>query len=541
MLVYRDDSRCSAGAELKRGLCAALAAVRAEDEAAHGEAVLAALLRAGEFECALSDLADAAAPAIAQITDALAAALVRGPTGATGLAQLELRLEGCPLPEQRLRLKVPEGYAYYGLHPARYAELARALAQCPDPVGVVGVRSIGTSLGAVVCQTLRQAGRAAERISVRPEGHPWERVLHPSAEERRFVQRIRGAGGRFAVVDEGPGLSGSTLLAVCEAIEACGVPRERISMLCSHRPDPTRLLVRGAAERWSRYRCLAAAPPASRPGRDLSAGAWRAPVFGDDARGWPACSTQLERAKWLCPEGDALDKFEGLGPYGDAAFARARTLAAAGFAPEVQRAGGGYLRYAWLRGRPLTVSDASPKLLTALARYCAFRREAFAVSAERACTDGLVEMLRINTREALGLDIVRDFALELRSPVVPDARMQPHEWRQQGGALLKIDGDADGDAHILPGPADVCWDLAGAIVEWELDTSAQAMLVEAYERLSGDGVRARLHDYVACYCAFRVGVLTLAGHTATEPEAERLSAARSRYAARLRQALAHER
>ena len=61
-------------------------------------------------------------------------------------------------------------------------------------------------------------------------------------------------------------------------------------------------------------------------------------------------------------------------------------------------------------------------------------------------------------------------ALRVLRPLIVDGRLQPWEWivtRQ--GVLLKTDASSHGDDHFLPGPTDIAWDLAGVIVDWDLD------------------------------------------------------------------------
>ena len=52
------------------------------------------------------------------------------------------------------------------------------------------------------------------------------------------------------IADEGPGLSGSSFLAVADALADAGVAREHIVVLPSHDPDPSRLCAPDAARRW---------------------------------------------------------------------------------------------------------------------------------------------------------------------------------------------------------------------------------------------------------------------------------------------------
>src|SRR5690349_6859784 len=73
----------------------------------------------------------------------------------------------------RLTIKTPEGFAFYSLFPEQYCVSAERWAaerafQPSKNVLVVGIRSIGTTLSAVVAATLNALGWKAERITVRP-------------------------------------------------------------------------------------------------------------------------------------------------------------------------------------------------------------------------------------------------------------------------------------------------------------------------------------------------------------------------------------
>jgi hypothetical protein len=123
---------------------------------------------------------------------------------------------------------VPEGYAFYALHPALYAAAAARLP--PADWRVIGIRSIGTGLAAVAASALR----APPPVTVRPGGHPFSRELRLAPE---LKAEWAAHDGSFAVVDEGPGLSGSSFGAVADALERLGVPRERIAFLPGHGGD----------------------------------------------------------------------------------------------------------------------------------------------------------------------------------------------------------------------------------------------------------------------------------------------------------------
>src|SRR5262249_34107782 len=182
----------------------------------------------------------------AQLTDQLAFALVR--QAAPELPPILLHIHALEVPE-RLTVSFPEGFCYYGLHPLDYLELlGRSPIEAPA-IAVVGIRSIGTTLSAVVRACFELRGVVAERITVRPVGHPFERTLSLVGQNRSWIASQLERGAVFLVVDEGPGLSGSSFLAVAEALTSAGVPQERIILLPSSRPNLSSLLAPNASAR----------------------------------------------------------------------------------------------------------------------------------------------------------------------------------------------------------------------------------------------------------------------------------------------------
>ena len=83
------------------------------------------------------------------------------------------------------------------------------------------------------------------------------------------------------------------------------------------------------------------------------------------------------------------------------------------------------------------------------------------------------------------------------------------------------------------------WDLAGALVEWELSGDAEARLLAAFAEAGGEaGSPAVLRFYRLAYAAFRAGQTALcAGMTADHSEQERLWRAHARYRDQLRRLL----
>jgi hypothetical protein len=504
VIVFRDSHEVVDG-------CSAIERLRLELSDA-GAAEPRALFAAAEVECAFADLDHAQAEQAASITDAAAAAWLQreqGPAEATRSLVEALQ------PPAQLERRIPEGFAYYALAPKSYAELARAHAGRDRRALVVGIRSIGVSLSAVVAAELRRLGSDVVRFSVRPTGHPWARQLSLTPREVAHVARHPGAD--VLVVDEGPGLSGSTFLAVGEALIAAGVAADRITFLCSHEFDPAQLRAEGAAARYARFaiRAVPAWQPPTRT-RSLAGGSWRSLRCPNAAR-YPACWSNLERVKYRTEDKRTLVKFEGFGAYADASWRRAVVLAEGHWSPRVRRSEPGYFGYEWVDGRLPEASDRG-WLLPRLAEYLTFRSRALSHSG--ATVAPLEQMLRVNAAEAFGVELPGSVHLDVARPIEPDARLAPHEWVIGADAELRKTDSADhANDHLMPGAADVAWDLAGVIVEWELDRAERRWFLQQYRTRSGDDAAARLPAYLAAYSAFRLGFAGMARDAS--PRAER--------------------
>lgn len=530
MLVFREGRRVHSGNALAAALLPLLRQFRNHAALLEPDRVLEALLRSGELECGLADAESPHAADLAAATDALAEMLLGRHFD---ISPLLVRLAAM-VPPAQLTVSTPEGFAYYALHPSRYADLAAALPLNSPCAAVLGIRSIGTTLSAVVAAALRRRGLAAERVTVRPQGHPFNRETEFTFDVRRWIAAQRARRAEFLVADEGPGLSGSSFLSVGDALLQAGVPRNSIAFLCAAQPDSSRLRARGAARRWSEFRSYAVLPRPSLPpeaGEDFSGGNWRRHLF-DAACNWPASWITFERSKFLSRDGRRLFKFEGLGHFGAQVAERSRALAEAGFAPPVEDAGSGYFSYRRQSGLPATRMDVCPLMLDRLADYCAFRAAAFPQPAPSA--HDLAAMAAWNMHEEFGVAYDPQASdLEIRFPVIPDGRMQPHEWLLTAAGILKTDGATHGDDHFFPGPADIAWDLAGTVVEWDLGRDAADYLVRRYAALTGDPVQRRLPAWLQAYAAFRMAYCKMAAESLSgTAEEERLLRDYRRYRTR---------
>ena len=504
LLVFRDGRRVSNGHELLRGLSRQIDSVLSLSDfklqSARDE-VIDALLRSGELECALADQEGCAqqATTLASCTDALAHALVAERCQSVPGAILESLCE-LVIPE-KLQLSLPEGFCYYALHPLDYADL---LSEGPLDCGaaaVIGIRSIGTTLSAIVRAWFERHGVPAERITVRPSGHPFDRKLPLDETLRDWISEQAQRGARFYVVDEGPGLSGSSFLAVAEALVEAGVSEDQIVLLPSSKPNLETLIAPNAFARWNQFQTLPLKPTRYIPTdakQYLGGGEWRKHVFASEAE-WPAVWSWTERQKYLSSDGTRIFRFDGHGHYGKAVRERSAILAEHNWGPQIESVGDGFSVSPWVKGSRPRIADRN--MVIQLARYCAFRAEHFAH--EPADPSALEEMARINLERAAGVSWT--VVLHIERPVIADSRLMPHEWiRPTDVSLLKVDATTHGDDHFYPGPTDIAWDLAGAIVESTLEQEAAELLVCEYSKLSGDRISARLPAYLIAYCIFRL-------------------------------------
>jgi hypothetical protein len=484
--------------------------LRAEIQTGTPGSIMDALVRAGEIESGLADAGSATADHMASVVNQLAA-MVCGSSSSflarfSVVAMLE-HLADCP---SDIRCAHPEGFSYYGLHPLDFADLvARIHSRLKSRVAVIGIRSVGATLGAVVAAALRARGKTAERITVRPEGEPYERRAAFSPAQLRWIQDELQQHADFAVVDEGPGFSGSTFLSVARALLAAGVPESSVVLLCS-RPFPAHLHGSEPEREWRRFQSYQIEYGRRVPhtaGRSLGGGAWRDLLFADRAH-WPVCWICQERIKHLSADGKTFYKFEGFGRYGYRARQQAAALAQAGLSPRLGDYDNGYAGYEFVRGRPLSQRDLTVPSLERMAAYCAFRVSNF--PAEHADSALLGDMLRVNLGVEFG---VHDLALQipLERPMYPDCRMLPHEWLfTPGRNIFKTDAVGHGEGHQLPGPADIAWDLAGTIVEWQLPAAAADYFIRSYRRQSGDNPAARLPVYLLLYLGLRMAQYRMA-------------------------------
>jgi hypothetical protein len=473
------------------------------------------------------------------------------------------------LPSIDVDVKQPEGYGFYALYPESYLIAAERL-QGRRPWRVIGLRSIGTSLAAMVAVALDDSAP----LTLRPVGHPFDRRIAWTGAS------LARPHAHHAIVDEGPGLSGSSMACVVRQLRQEGVAPDHIHLFPGHGKGPGPKASAGTRALWAEALLhvvgtdeliLHAADPAHRlqtwveaivgplqvPLSEVTGGGWRN-VHGINEDEAPPAHPWQERRKFLgrSEGGDMwLVKFIGLGHAARQRFACAKALAEARFSPAVAGLCHGFMVERWQADMsPLTSSGlrcaaVRARLIAHLARYIAFRTRSFPADEESgASLQALCDMGRQNSIEAFGTgsgDAWNGYAhqanrLQARvKRVRTDNRMQAWEWLAGDERFLKTDAVDHHAGHDLVGCQDPAWDVAGAAAEFELDADELAQLVDALSR-HGCAIDAELLGFYApSYLAFQLGHYRLAAQDARSPiERARLEAQAERHALALRSQLA---
>jgi hypothetical protein len=512
VLVYRDEERPVATAdELRRLMTPAPPLTR--------------LIDVGEFEAAIADALspdrDVLNPRLEQVraaTVAAATAWIR-PRDRDHLDAALATIDPSTLPSPVV-LRVSEGYAFYALYPQTYAAAALLFFDTERPQGVcvIGIRSIGASLSAVVAAALASCACETATLTMRPRGDPFDRRIAMDAGLAARLRECANRGWSFAVVDEGPGLSGSSFASVTTALRGLGIASSRVALFPAWDPEPETLKSHTARQVWTEYRRYVVGPAeiGISPERvfgvagsaiDFSAGRWRSTLI-PDIHQWPAVQPQHERWKTFLPGEQRLLKFVGLGRYGMHASARAERLADAGLAPAPGCLQDGFLDLPFLAGIPIArIADTSDAAV--IGDYIGRIASVFP-ERKRVGTSALRNVIVHNLRGMV--PDIEDFELPTDvSAAAIDGRMLPQEWLRTDRGLVKVDALDHCRDHFFPGWQSPAWDLAGAAIEMDMNATETAAMIDAFERASGDRDAARVLDfYRLAYSAFRFGYARMA-------------------------------
>ena len=309
------------------------------------------LVQAGEVEQGILDALHPDRDGWSPIGEALRGvtlAAARAYLGASDADEARAALASVPrdsLP-RRIRIKAPEGYLHYALDPAAYAASARryareAGAERSARAVVLGIRSIGTSLSAVVAAALG----TDRTVTLRPRGPSGGRKVEVDRELGVRLESWLSSGGDVLVADEGPGSTGETFWCVRQWLRSMRVDDGRIVLL----PSGGGGMPLAPAERRDWFASARRFAPEPDPARirrvadqlgigelrDLSWGGWRGEF--DGGMDVPAAPNH-ERLKFRGVAGDGsacIIRYAGLGRWGSEAVERARVLAEVGAGPAV--------------------------------------------------------------------------------------------------------------------------------------------------------------------------------------------------------------
>jgi hypothetical protein len=440
-----------------------------------------------------------------------------------------------------VQLRVPEGFAFYALYPEAYLEAARRLKLSGAPV-VIGIRSIGTSLGAIVAAALG----TSRFMTVRPFGDPFAREI---AIDPALERELLDGNAHYVVVDEGPGQSGSSFAAVANWLRQRGVADKRIAIVSSHAGPPGSAASEKGRRWWGEvqrevgdfgYRwpelierwCAHVVGELDEPAHDISGGAWRRLHYASEDD-WPAVVAAWERRKFLLrARGERfLVKFTGIGRIGEEKLALARLLHSEGMTPEPVGLIHGFIVERWCaNAAPLRDGDVSAR---EIARYIAARAKMLAAPSDSGASPAeLSRMIRRNISLEFGDEAAQWFDFwQARSSqldrrivrVRTDNKLDRDEWlRSESREPIKTDALDHHQGHDLIGCQDVAWDVAGAIVEFDLDQQQSRVLIEDIEDSGVRVDRELLSFYRLAYLAFRLGQFRLGESMSGAAEQRRL-------------------
>ncbi|HEX2865890.1 MAG TPA: hypothetical protein VHO03_02550 [Ignavibacteriales bacterium] len=455
-----------------------------------------------------------------------------------------------------LTFNLPEGYAFYSLYPEMYLKSTDHFFQTffPSQAAVIGIRSIGASLSAVVSARLEKSGCEVHSFTVRPRGFYFDRELIIDVELEEELKA--GHKGYYLIVDEGPGLSGSSFASVAEWLKSLGISDDRIIFFPGYRTDGQNFVSGKSKAIWMKHMKFASEfeevislndmlPGYSEGIKDVSAGMWRDVVFKNTEE-FPPVYSGFEQRKYLSSDGKYMLKFAGLGHYGSDLYERARVLAGEGFSPQALSFENGFILSRFIEGKALNSSEVNRNFLDKASSYIAFLKRTFPARCSRTYNE-IEEMASVNLMKGLGDEWAEKFK-KLSNSFEPlfstdatalDGRMLPWEWLNVNGTYIKTDSIHHHKDHFFPGCEDIAYDIAGFLTEFSLSKEEVVYFINRYITESGDKkILSRLPFYYIFYNAFRLGMTMFPAQLTTDPkEKERFQILSQKYADNLKRSL----
>jgi len=448
---------------------------------------------------------------------------------ASGRAELAALL-GRMLPTELLacRTKVPAAFRTQDLTHHDVVEMAGRFASAfPDrerALLVVGLRTAGSYFAPVICASLSVRGfRNVEAVTVRPK-------KGGGARERAALARCAARGGLAIVVDE-PAYTGTTLARAVDLLSRAGVPSGNVVVLLpvhpTHRdwnrgyeslPLSRTTVLTLEPEEWRKHRLIEAEPVERQVQQYFRARGYAgASVVASAAaerfnRRLERLSdekfhTRLKRVYEVALRDRAgrtetryvLVKSVGWGWLGYHAFLAAEALS--DFVPPVLGLRRGILYMEWLPQPDVPwLAEDRAALPGRVASYVAARARALRLDADPG--PGL------GTRHQKGLDLLagalsgaygsKPAAMLKRArlrhelsrpspvPTLIDGKMRRQEWIRSAGSLLKTDFEQHGLGKTELNVSDPAYDLAEAILHFDLSAAEEEALLQHYRKASGD-------------------------------------------------------
>jgi hypothetical protein len=193
--------------------------------------------------------------------------------------------------------------------------------------------------------------------------------------------------GWFAVIDEGPGLSGSSICGTLEKLLECGISKDRIVIFPSWNPDSGRFISERAKRLWPIFDKFTKdftdvwivnnkleSLFEKKIINDFSGGNWRDFLISNKSD-FPAVYTFHERRKYLLEDehkNQYIAKWVGLGEYGEKLIERGSRMAGSQFGIPITSYTYGFIIQPFIKGKILQVSDANGVFLEFVANYFHF-------------------------------------------------------------------------------------------------------------------------------------------------------------------------
>lgn len=438
---------------------------------------------------------------------------------------------------RRVRLGVPEGFVFYGLYPEIYMESASKFFEDskPDKVIVIGLRSIGTQLSAVVTAQLLSYGCKVESFTVRPKGHPFDRHIQLDDQLKNVILSSRGSF--IAIVDEGPGLSGSSFGGTLKEIRNLGFPIDKTVIFPSWFPQSDTFISNNARDLWNQYKkyigsfenqWIFSEKLEKRIDKkiiyDISAGMWREHVYKSESD-FPPVHPHHERRKYLLvsnyyrKSSHWIAKFVGLGKYGLQNIQRADLLSDNGFSPPVHNLSSGFAIMEYVNGIPLNFNDVDVTLMEFLKRYLSFINENMSATLQ-VTYDSMIEMIYYNIENGLGrewchyLEKMKNNYKSLyeENVVSIDGHMMPQDFIRTEKGIIKVDHIEHHADQFFHGCQNIAWDISGIIVEFHLDKKKRSEFIERIINID-PFLSRKISFFIIAYLAYRLGYAKIAAES----------------------------